>query len=74
MYVLGHPIKIPMTISSNKTDSNGNLNELWLVGSFMRVPLYQLKLSKQASGLWMLEVIDFSSKDSVDKILPGEVQ
>lgn len=69
----GRPIEVPMTISSSKTDSDGHLDELWLVGSFMRVPLYQLKLSKQASGQWMLEVIDFSSKDSVDKMLPGEV-
>jgi hypothetical protein len=36
------------------------------------VPLYQLKLSKQDSGKWMLEVIDFSSKDSVDEMLPKE--
>ncbi len=67
----GRPIEIPMTISSSKTDSDEHLNELWLVGSFMRVPLYQLKLSKQDSGQWMLEVVDFSSKDSVDEMLPG---
>jgi hypothetical protein len=67
----GLPIEVPMTISSSKTDTDGHLNELWLVGSFMRVPLYQLKLSKQDSGKWMLEVIDFSSKDSVDEMLPN---
>jgi hypothetical protein len=65
----GHPIEIPMTISSSKNGVDGQLNELWLIGNFMRVPLYQLKLSKQDSGKWMLEVIDFSSKDSVDKML-----
>lgn len=68
----GLPIEVPMTISSSKTDTDGHLNELWLVGNFMRVPLYQLKLSKQDSGKWMLEVIDFSSKDSVDEMLPKE--
>lgn len=65
----GRPIEIPMTISSSKS-IDGQLNELWLVGNFMRVPLYQLKLSKQDSGKWSLEVIDFSSKDSVDQLLP----
>lgn len=67
----GRPIEIPMTISNSKKDTKGRLNELWLVGSFMRVPLYQLKLSKQESGKWKLEVVDFSSKDSVDDMLPS---
>lgn len=67
----GRPIDVPMTISGSKNDSAGHLNELWLIGNFVRVPLYQLKLSKLNSGKWMLEVIDFSSKDSVDKMLPG---
>ena len=58
----GLPIEVPMTISSSKTNTDGHLNELWLVGNFMRVPLYQLKLSKQDSGKWMLEVIDFSEQ------------
>lgn len=66
----GRPLEIPMTISSSTQGKDGQLNELWLVGNFMRVPLYQLKLSKQASGKWMLEVIDFASKDSVDTLLP----
>jgi D-alanyl-D-alanine carboxypeptidase len=69
----GAPLEISMTVSSSKQDSNGHLNELWLIGNFMRVPLYQLKLSKQESGKWMLEVLDFSSKDSVDKMLPEVV-
>jgi len=68
----GRPLEIPMTVSNSKQSIDGHLNELWLVGNFMRVPLYQLKLSKQESGEWMLEVVDFSSKDSVDKMLPEE--
>lgn len=70
----GRPIEIPMTISNSKNGIDGHLNELWLIGNFMRVPLYQLKLSKQDSGEWMLEVVDFSSKDSVDEMqIPWEV-
>lgn len=62
------PIEVPMTISSSKTGSNGELSELLLIGNFMRVPLYQLKLSKQASGKWQLEVLDFTSKRSVETL------
>lgn len=69
----GRPLEISMTVSSSKQGVDGHLNELWLVGNFMRVPLYQLKLSKQESGKWTLEVVDFSSKDSVDKMLPEAV-
>jgi hypothetical protein len=63
------PIEVPMAISKSKSPDN-QLNELWLIGNFMNVPLYQLKLSKQKSGDWVLEVVDFSSKDSVDTLLP----
>jgi CubicO group peptidase (beta-lactamase class C family) len=69
----GRPIEIPMTISSSKKGTDKQLNELWLIGNFMKVPLYQLKLSKEDTGEWMLEVVDFSSKDPVDKMLPNKV-
>lgn len=64
----GHPMEVPMTISNSKRDPQGQLNEVWLVGSFMRVPLYQLKLVKDASQKWTLQVVDFASKDTVETL------
>ncbi len=66
----GEPSSIPMTITKSNMSQNGQLNELWMVGNFMQVPLYQLKLSKNSSDAWKLEVVDFASKDSVDELLP----
>jgi len=68
----GNPLVIPMTISKHQTDQDGQLSELWLVGNFIKVPLFQLKLSKQSSGAWQLEFVDFASKNSVDTLLPIE--
>ena len=62
-----HPIEVPMTISSSKIGRDGRLSELCLIGNFMRVPMYQLKLLKEEdSGDWKLEYLDFTSKDSVE--------
>lgn len=68
----GNPLVIPMTISKHQTDQEGQLSELWLVGNFIKVPLFQLKLSKHGSGGWQLEFVDFASKESVDTLLPRE--
>ncbi len=62
----GKPLEIPMTVAKSVRDQSGNLSELWLVGSFMRVPLFQLKLIKQPQ--WELKVVDFTSKDEVDTL------
>lgn len=66
----GHPLEIPMTISRSEIGPDEQLNELWLIGNFMRVPVYQLKLSKQESGVWKVQVVDFASKEAVDTMLP----
>lgn len=62
------PREVTVTISDSKKDQNGKITDLWLVGNIMIVPMYELKLSKNADHEWQLEIIDFASKKWVETL------